>query len=562
MRTARLRLKRVEPWWALLEAVVLALALLGVLWIATGSAISIALLQTLMLVINPLCIGWCALRGRDADGSLWRRILADLPVAAVLALALGGLLGVLLVASGSAIASDLLWLAIFGGLVLVFYGGIFVTVRNVLRFVQWWNHLRRTRFVWALTHAILMAFIFVVLTFTILFLWSTDNFGRILFAPFNVQGGGVIETLATLLVGTIPAIFILIVVLGVVCFFGALPAALLFSYLFVRRTTARLERLAAAATALGQGDYSARVAVSGEDEIARLQTTFNTMAADLEQTLATLARERDTVGGLLESRRQLIASVSHELRTPVATLRGYLDSALGRWDNAPPHIREDIAVMERETARLQRLIDELFTLSRSEVGTLTLRCVPTDAAQIVRQTVATLAPLAWRSGRVEVIADMPADLPLAQIDAARWEQILLNLLNNAVRHTPPGGIVAVTARAEEQMVVFEVRDTGVGIDPADLPHIWERFYRAGSSGGTGLGLALVKELAFAMGGTVAVTSTLGQGSIFEVHLPRANAVLSHERTTVEQDTPAPNAVSTVRTPAAPVPASSPRVRRS
>jgi len=249
------------------------------------------------------------------------------------------------------------------------------------------------------------------------------------------------------------------------------------------------------------------------------------MAADLERTLDDLRAERDRVGGLLEARRQLVAAVSHELRTPVATVRGYLDSALHRADPLPPDLRADLETMEHELARLERLIEDLFTLARVEVGRLALRLEPTDVGALVRRLSETLAPLAWSQRRVQLLAEVPPALPPARADGERLEQVVGNLLANAVRHTPPGGLVAAAVAAEDGLVRIDVRDTGEGIAAADLARVFERFYRAagpdGARGdGAGLGLALVKELAEAMGGSVAAESAPGQGSCFTVRLPR------------------------------------------
>jgi signal transduction histidine kinase len=245
------------------------------------------------------------------------------------------------------------------------------------------------------------------------------------------------------------------------------------------------------------------------------------MAADLQETLRDLQAERDRVAGLLEARRQLVACVSHELRTPVATVRGYLESALERDEGVPSGLRAEMETMEREVARLQRLIEDLFTLSRAEVGRLELRLEPTDAGAVVRRLVDTVAPLAWGQRRVEVHADVAPDLPPASADAHRLEQIVSNLLGNAVRHTPPGGLVAAVVVGEPETVRVEVRDTGEGIPPEDLPRVFERFYRGRNGDGpgrAGLGLALTKELVEAMAGSVEVASTPGEGSRFTVRL--------------------------------------------
>lgn len=300
-------------------------------------------------------------------------------------------------------------------------------------------------------------------------------------------------------------------------FVFALASSSLVAYLLSRRLVVRLEHLGRAAEALRAGNLAARVAVSGNDEVGQLQNTFNNMAAELEA-------ERDRVVGLLAARRQLVAGVSHELRTPVATLRGYLEAALQRNGVVPSDLRTDLETMEREVGRLQRLIDDLFTLSRAEVGRLSVRSEPTNVGAVVQHLVDTQAPLAWHQRRVQVLARSGSNVPPARADAERLEQIVSNLVNNAVRHTPPGGLVAAVVGAEPDRVRIEVRDTGEGIAPDELPHVFERFYRGRRSdgrGGAGLGLALVKELAEAMHGTVEVTSTPGEGSCFTVRLPRA-----------------------------------------
>jgi signal transduction histidine kinase len=306
----------------------------------------------------------------------------------------------------------------------------------------------------------------------------------------------------------------------------ALFSASVLAYFLARRLVSRLERLGQAAEALAAGDLTCRVPEGPADEVGQLARRFNGMAADLERSLRELQAERDRVAGLLDAQRQLVASVSHELRTPVATLRGYLESALRHDRAASTTLRADLETMEQEIARLQRLIEDLFALSRAAVGRLALRLEPTDAGAVVRRLVETTAPLAWGQRRVEVLAEVAAALPPARADAQRLEQIVSNLLGNAVRHTPPGGLVAAAVGAEPHTVQVAIRDTGEGILPEDLPHVFERFYR-GRQGdgraGAGLGLALTKELAEAMGGSVEAASTPGEGSCFTVRLPRWDA---------------------------------------
>ena len=153
---------------------------------------------------------------------------------------------------------------------------------------------------------------------------------------------------------------------------------------------------------------------------------------------------------------------------------------------------------------------------------LTLRHQPVCFERVVRAVVSAAAPPAWQARRVEVLADVADDLPHAHADPDRLAQAMHNLVHNAIRHTPPGGIVAVSATSENGVVRIAVRDTGAGIDEAHLPHVWERFYQADpEAGGAGLGLSIVKELVELMGGTVAAESRTGQGSCFSISLPRA-----------------------------------------
>ncbi|MBN2471800.1 MAG: HAMP domain-containing histidine kinase, partial [Anaerolineae bacterium] len=291
--------------------------------------------------------------------------------------------------------------------------------------------------------------------------------------------------------------------------------------------TRRLQRLTEGTARLRRGDYGTRVTVEGEDEVAALQTDFNAMAHELERAMHDVQTERDNVAKLLRNRRELVASVSHELRTPVATLRGYTESMTSRWQGKlPAELAQDISVMEAETLRLQRLLDDLFALSRAEVGELAINCQPTALQPVIRRIAAAAAPGLWQTFRVELVLDLPVELPLARMDEIRFEQVLHNLLRNAVRHTPPGGIVAITASASAGQVEIAVKDTGEGIAPEHLPHIWDRFYRVSSASdadhvGAGLGLALVKELTEIMGGSVSASSAPGLGSTFSIRLPTA-----------------------------------------
>jgi signal transduction histidine kinase len=298
----------------------------------------------------------------------------------------------------------------------------------------------------------------------------------------------------------------------------ALVASSIVAYLLSRRLVRRLERLSDAANSLRAGHFETRVPEEGNDEVSQLQHSFNGMATDLERTMGELKAERDRVSGLLESRRQLVAGVSHELRTPVATVRGYLDSAVRRDGALPADLHQDLETAQRELGRLQTMIEDLFTLARADLGRLELRLAPTDISALVRAQVETARPLAWQQRQVQLSAEASGEPSLAVADAQRVAQIVSNLLSNAVRHTPPGGLVVASVEAESGWVNVRVRDTGEGIAAEDVPRIWERFYR-GRAGDAGLGLALVKELTESMAGEVSVESVVDQGSTFTVRLP-------------------------------------------
>lgn len=517
----------VSPARAILEAWAVGMALLFVLSRLVGQ-VSAPVLGNGLLVLCGIVGMWGVLRVRLPRGGWRRQMLWEAGVGAGLSgVMTGGLLGV-----GALLRWDAVWAqsslrsALTFGLLLAGIGPGYVMARGVIRLWTYWNRLRRGQMVWGLTHALLTV-VLIVGGAMIVFLMVVGPLRYVLFASGEAPSWDVL--LAERFFQTLFPAAVVALGVGAVMLIIVMPPAALFSFFVARRTTRRLETLAEATSALRAGEYETRVEVQGEDEVAQLQADFNAMAAELEQTLAHLQAERNKVEALLTSRRELVAGVSHELRTPVATLRGYLESLQRKADAASPDaLAHDLAVMEDEVVRLQRLIDDLFTLSQAETAGLSLKPASTDLAPVIRRRVEALAPLAWERDRIELVADVPDTLPSAHVDEGRFEQILTNLLRNALRHTDPGGIVAVVAAAERDAVRVEVRDTGAGIPPEALPHVWERFYRgedarARDARGAGLGLALVKELTETMGGRVAAQSTVGEWSVFTVWLPRCEA---------------------------------------
>ncbi|MBI3403854.1 MAG: HAMP domain-containing protein, partial [Acidobacteria bacterium] len=256
------------------------------------------------------------------------------------------------------------------------------------------------------------------------------------------------------------------------------------------------------------GDLKQRVAVSSADEIGELARAFNSMAVGLEHQE--------------QLRRDMVSDVAHELRTPLTNIRCQLESVADGLAQPSPEL---LASMQEEVLHLSRLVDDLRDLALADAGQLSLHLEPVSIASAVENVVAALQPRI-QSARITISQHVPADLPSAHADAMRLGQILRNLLENALAHTPQGGSIFIEARALEKSVRVEIRDTGSGVSPEHLPHIFDRFYRTDPSrsretGGAGLGLAIVKQLVTAMDGTVSAESAPGKGSTFRIEFPCA-----------------------------------------
>jgi two-component system OmpR family sensor kinase/two-component system sensor histidine kinase BaeS len=206
--------------------------------------------------------------------------------------------------------------------------------------------------------------------------------------------------------------------------------------------------------------------------------------------------------------------VTHELRTPLTVMQGNLEALL---DGVYPADAEHVQPILEETRVLSRLVDDLRTLSVAEAGALTLHRESTDIGRLVVDTVASFRAQADRAG-VSLTTAMEG-IPSLDVDPLRLREVLSNLLSNALRYTPSGGRVDVAASASQGQVAISVHDTGPGIAPDDLPHVFERFYKSEESRGAGLGLAIAKSLVVAHGGEIEATSTLGQGTEMRFTLP-------------------------------------------
>lgn len=280
------------------------------------------------------------------------------------------------------------------------------------------------------------------------------------------------------------------------------------SYLLSRRIVHPLTRMEGITQRFAAGDWAARVPPSDIPELHRLGHSFNRMASELEQ--------------VEQQRRELVSDLSHELRTPLTIVRGYLEALS---DHKLPAAPETYERLIRETQRLQRLVEDLQELSKLEAGYLPVQRHTLDLPPLIQQVTQRFRDQQLGSEDPQIVVEIAPDLPAVEADSARTEQILVNLLSNALQYTDTGKIT-VKAWHQEHQVWLAVQDTGIGIAEPDLPHVFERFWRADRSrsrrsGGTGVGLAICKRLVELQGGEIYATSRINQGSTFRFWLPKA-----------------------------------------
>jgi signal transduction histidine kinase len=288
------------------------------------------------------------------------------------------------------------------------------------------------------------------------------------------------------------------------------------AHVFAQRVSALHQSAAAIAT----GDLSARVAVTGDDELAALARSFNHMADQLAAGVAERARQE-------QLRRELVAAVSHDLRTPLASLRAMVEALADGVVDDPATIARYYDTMHAQIAQLTELIEDLFSLSRLDAGAAALELQPTAPGQLIDDLLAGHSPAAAAKG-VALASHVAPDSGLALAAPLHVTRVLDNLMVNALRHTPSGGRITVAAApTDDGMVAIHVADDGEGIAADDLPHIFERFYRgeksrSRASGGAGLGLTIARSIVEAHGGTIAVSSAPGAGTTVRFTLPRAD----------------------------------------
>ncbi len=296
-------------------------------------------------------------------------------------------------------------------------------------------------------------------------------------------------------------------------FYAAIAAtvvAVVLSLYLSRSVVAPVRAMSQASQRIADGHYEERVQVRGEDELAQLAVRFNQMAEKLSQVEA--------------MRRQLIGDVSHELRTPLTAIKGSMEGLI---DGVLPANEDTFQQIHAEADRLNRLVDDLQELSRVEARAYELDLRPLDVPALVQTVTKRLGPQ-FEARRISLDVDLAPDLPRILADDGRAIQILTNLTGNALQYTPENGSIRISAKQADRFVQVSIQDTGVGIPPEHLQHIFDRFYRVDKSrsrrsgGGSGIGLTIARALIEAHGGRIwAESAGEGQGSTFSFTLPIA-----------------------------------------
>jgi signal transduction histidine kinase len=268
-----------------------------------------------------------------------------------------------------------------------------------------------------------------------------------------------------------------------------------------RRAAAPVGDLIEASGRVEAGDFTTRVPEDGPREVRALARAFNSMSARLEEMDA--------------QRQSTLADVSHELRTPLTVIKGNVEALI---DGVYPADREHLEPILEETRVMERLIEDLRTLTLVEAGSLVLHREPTGLSDLIPEVAAGYQSQAEQAG-VQLIVTVADNVPVLDVDPARLREVVANLLTNALRHTPRGGSIDLAARLVGSEAEVTVRDTGSGMSPEELERIFDRFYRSPDSPGSGLGLPIARDLVQAHGGVMTATSEVGHGTTVRFTLP-------------------------------------------
>lgn len=304
-----------------------------------------------------------------------------------------------------------------------------------------------------------------------------------------------------------------------IAFGAAFVIAVLVGVLIARSLTHPLLEIAGVARQLAQGTFGQRIQTASRDEVGQLAATLNQMADRVDQDFAALRR--------LESiRKDFVANVSHELRTPLTSIKGYVEALLDGAKDNPEEAARFLHIILKQSDRLNLILEDLLQLSQIESGRVQFKQEPVSLRVIAERTLASLKPQVERKGHTVTMV-LPADLPPATGDEGRLVQVMINLLDNAIKYTPDRGTIRIDGRrVDEGWIEVSVTDTGLGIPETDRPRVFERFYRVDKArsrelGGTGLGLSIVKHIIEGHGGQVWVEGNPPAGSRFVFRLPVA-----------------------------------------
>jgi two-component system sensor histidine kinase BaeS len=291
---------------------------------------------------------------------------------------------------------------------------------------------------------------------------------------------------------------------------GATAIALLLGILFSRTLTSPIRELTRATHAMSEGDLSQQVPVRSNDELGELARAFNKMSAELSRSVNT--------------RKQMTADIAHELRTPLSLILGHAEAV---HDGVLPPSPENFEIIREEATRLEHLVNDLRILSLADAGELSIHPQTVEPERLL-QEVASLYQFQTPRKNISLALDIAPNLPVIEVDPGRMTQVLTNIMDNALRHTPEGGQIILSAREANDQIELAIQDSGAGLKAEDLERIFERFYRTDSSrqredasaGGSGLGLAIARSIIQAHGGQLSAESEPGKGLKVIATLPK------------------------------------------
>ncbi|TCZ80849.1 HAMP domain-containing histidine kinase [Paenibacillus albiflavus] len=297
--------------------------------------------------------------------------------------------------------------------------------------------------------------------------------------------------------------------IATICIFAGLLVVAIVALLGIvlsRTITGSIIQLKRAAEQMTKGDFTARVEKRYHDELGTLADTLNTMAAKIQRNE--------------QLKNDFITSVSHELRTPLTSIKGWIITLKSYKENGKTLPDDGLEIIDMEADRLTRMVDELLDFSKLDNGRIELNLTPIQMPEFLHYIGKQLAPRASRQN-VSMVVQVDDTLPIIQADENRLKQVLINLIDNSLKYTGPGGTIKVSASSREEQVMITVEDTGSGIEEHDLAHVFQKFYKGNNQGaGTGLGLSISQQIIKMHHGDLQIESHIGKGTKVEIYLPK------------------------------------------